>query len=661
MSRYIADIETNGLLKQLTKIHSLCLLDVDTEEVLSFTDDHPDYRSIKEGLDILANCEEFIGHNFMEFDLPAIQKVYPDWTYKGQLTDTLIVSRLIYTHLRQKDFDLLASKPDFPKYLIGRHSMEAWGMRLGFPKDDYKDRMKEKGIDPWENWNQDMQDYCEIDVKVNLAIYRHFLSMGFSEESWKLEHDTRRIIKRQEDYGFLFDTEAAASLYSVLVKERIELTNELVNTFGSFYVRAGRSKSAAKNMKRFVENPHGNTTRLKKVTAKEREADPSLIGDKRVQRGWYEHLTEGVSWCPVKLVQFNPGSRDHIAMRLIAKYGWKPTKLTPEGKPAVDEEVLASLKYPEAKLLNRYLLLNKRIGQLAEGKEAWLKRVKEDGRMHGKVQTNGAVTGRMTHSGPNMAQAPAPRSEFGAEMRACFKAPPGYMISGTDASGLELRCLGHYMARWDDGVYGDAAVKGKSSEGTDAHTVNQKAVGLKSRDSAKTWFYAFIYGAGDFKLGEIVAEDFGHHGASAGALTRAGKKSRSRIESNLPALGNLIKAVKSQAKKRGYLIGLDGRKLWVRSQHSALNTLLQGAGAIIMKKALVLLDDKLQELGYVPGYDYEFVANIHDEFQIEVRTSITKLVGKHAEESIYLAGKHFDFKTELAGESKSGANWAETH
>jgi DNA polymerase I-like protein with 3'-5' exonuclease and polymerase domains len=326
------------------------------------------------------------------------------------------------------------------------------------------------------------------------------------------------------------------------------------------------------------------------------------------------------------------------------RYGWVPKEFTKTGVPQIDESVLEKLEYPEAKLLNQLFLVEKRIGQLAEGTQAWLKQVSRMGRIHGSVNTNGAVTGRMTHSNPNLAQVPSSSAYKGHECRALFGPPKGMVQIGADASGLELRCLAHFMSRWDDGAYANAVLNG------DIHTVNQEAAGLPTRNQAKTFIYGFLYGAGPEKIGEIVGK--GRH---------AGVQLRRKFLNTLPALAALQMAIKNKVEATKTLKGLDGRTLSVRSSHSALNTLLQSAGALIMKKALVILDTDLQSRGLVPGIDYEFMLNIHDEFQIATRKEHSDHVASTAVACIRKAGEHFKFRCRLDGEAKVGASWADTH
>ena len=354
---------------------------------------------------------------------------------------------------------------------------------------------------------------------------------------------------------------------------------------------------------------------------------------------------------------------------------------TDQGKPRIDDAVLRKIEgIPQTALLSEYLLLEKRLGQIIGGAEAWLSNVR-NGRIYGRVTINGAVTGRMTHSKPNMAQVPASRSPYGHECRACFVATDGLSLVGADADALELRCLAHFMGRYDGGEYVRVVLEGNKDNGTDIHSVNCRALGMDpktlypaggkdqpGRDIAKTWFYAFIYGAGDEKLGVILGK--------TGKLTvnartgqmedktaiAAGRKSRASFLAALPALKSLVEAVQEKARADGRLIGLDGRTLYVRSPHSALNTLLQSAGAIIMKKALILLDNLLQDVdGFAPGLDYEFVANVHDEWQIECLPQHAEHIGKRAREALNLAGSFYNFRCPIEGQHVVGKSWAETH
>jgi len=670
------DIESDGLLDDITTIHCLHIRDRVTKKDYRFNsgkykDGSPAPRdgSIKDGLKMLEEADAICGHNIIGYDIEAIKKLNPTFKPKGKVVDTLVCCRVVWTDISDKDFARLRSgklPPEFKEGgLIGSHSLEAWGYRLGKYKGDFKPEhyINEETGEPhtWKTigFTQDMDDYCGQDVYVTDQLIDMIDSKQYSQDSLDLEHHVATIIRRQELYGFAFDEVAAMKLLATLQKRKAELEFSLIESFHPWYAPDGTRKGvreSGKSRNVWIEHDDGKAPLKKHKTR---------------QRGWLIEYTQGTQHTAIKLVQFNPSSRDHIADRLITLYGWNPVEFTDGGKPKVDETTLVGLSFPEAKLLNEYLMVDKRIGQLSDGKQAWLKKVR-NGRIHGRVNTNGAVTGRMTHSDPNLAQVPKCGSPYGAESRALFIHSKGCLV-GCDAEGLELRMLAHYMAKYDGGEYVNAVVNGKKEDKTDVHSVNQAVVSFNKRDNAKTLVYAFLYGAGDYKLGTIVLDDmteqrkaafFAKYPAGASrdaAIGRLGKSVKAKFFSGLPALKKLVDAVKDAVKKRGRVKSLDGRYLSIRSPHAALNTLLQGGGAIVMKKALVMLDDNLQQLGYREAGRYEFVCNVHDEFQIDSEESIAKEIGSLAASAIRRAGEHFGLKCPLAGAYEIGSNWAETH
>jgi DNA polymerase I-like protein with 3'-5' exonuclease and polymerase domains len=660
----IFDIETDGLLDELTKVHTLHILDKATGVRTRynegfFADGSPAPRdgSIADGLQLLAQADEVCGHNIINFDIPAITKVYP-W-FKLKLTcvvhDTVIYAPMIWPDIKERDAKAIKSgnRPfDFAKQkLVGKHSLKAWGMRLGVLKGDYDGE--------WTHFTQEMEEYAAQDPVTTEALWDKCVEKRFgdnSEESIRLEHDVAFIIGLQERYGFAFDTANAELLQIELIKKKAELEDQLRETFRPWYA---------------PERKHG-----KHVIMDPKRPNKTL------------GYTPGCVFTKIKLVSFNPGSRQQIANRLIELYDWIPVEFTDSGAPKVDETTLDSLDHiPAARLLVEYLTVDKRLGQLAEGDNAWLKKVRADGRIHGRVSTLGAITRRMTHWDPNMAQVPSIVNAkgtvpFGRECRALFMASTGMTLCGCDAEGLELRMLAHYMAKTDGGSYGDTVVNGDKDLGTDVHTVNKKLIRLNSRSSAKTWIYAYLYGAGVLKLGMVIYEDFtpeqreafnAQHKAGKAredAVKRLGIQARRRVEQGLPALGALQEKIKRLAAK-GFLPTLDGGRLKVRSAHSALNTLLQGGGAIVMKKALVILFRNLVEAGWVPnivtgalhrGDDVMgFVVNVHDEYQMEAPHHLADEIGQLGKDAIRLAGEAFALRCPLAGSFDKGRNWAETH
>jgi len=458
------------------------------------------------------------------------------------------------------------------------HSLAAWGQRLGFAKGDFTDF--DGGL------TQEMLDYCIQDTKVTAELYKHLtkeMENDFSKESIKLEHEVAIIIAEQERNGFKLNEAGAMQLLAELKTKLDAIQVEMATIFPPKITTGRTHKTSGKALKDIIE-------------------------------------------------PFNPGSRQQIAERLIAK-GWKPKKHTEKGSVIVDEEVLASLDYPEAKALAEYMMLQKRIAQV----ESWLKAVEADGRVHGRVITNGAVTGRMTHMSPNMAQVPNSGSPYGHECRDLWTVEKGYKLVGIDASGLELRMLAHYM---NDDVYTHEVTEG------DIHTANQTAAGLQTRNQAKTFIYAFLYGAGSAKIGSVV-----------GGSAKEGQKLIDSFLRNTPKLKALREKVSRIYAQKGWLPGLDGRKLLVRAEHSALNTLLQGAGAIVMKQAVVILHKRLRQA----KIDFKFVVNCHDEWQIETTPEDAEKVGQLGKQAIIDAGIVLNMRCPLDGEYKVGNSWRYTH
>lgn len=594
----IFDLETDGLLDEVSKIHCLVVKNTETGVVRTAVGD--DISTMLLALEELSKQGRILaGHNVIKYDIPVIKKLYPWFTVdETKVFDTLVATRLVWANVKDTD-NVLLKQEKLPGKLFGSHSLAAWGYRLGNYKGDYSGG--------WETFSQEMLDYCVQDVEVTASLYQKIIDKDYAQQALDLEHQVAWLMAKQERNGFHFDMKKAAELLGTLVQRRGELERELKEYFGSWEVQ----------LPDFVPARDNKTLGYKK----------------------------GIPVKKIKTVEFNPSSRDHIADRLITLYGWKPVDFTEGGKPMMDEVVLGRLTYPPCKQLTEYLLVQKRISQLNEGGQAWMKCEKK-GKIHGSINPNGAVTGRATHSYPNISQVPSSGSAYGPECRALFTVPDDWLLVGADASGLELRCLAHFMAKWDGGKYAEILLGG------DIHTENQKAAGLSTRNQAKTFIYAFLYGAGDAKIGSIT-------GGAAGE----GRKLKQKFLRSLPALGRLVEAVQGAAK-RGYLVGLDGRHIHVRSSHAALNTLLQGAGALVCKKWLVLLEEHLQAAGLKHGWDgdYAFCAWSHDECQIACRSpEVADAVRKMAEECVLKAGDYFSFRCPTAGESKVGKTWADTH
>lgn len=457
----------------------------------------------------------------------------------------------------------------------GGHSLDAWGKTLGLHKHHFKD---------FSGYSREMMEYCVRDVDLTAKVYKALVPTlkGFSARSIKLEHQIRAVVDRQEQNGFTLDVKEASLLVAKLSDESHKLREELQEVF-------------------------------------------KPITEIRVSEKTGKRLKD-------KVTVFNPGSRQQIAQRLM-NLGWKPKKFTEKGQPIVGEEILEKIDIPQAQLIATYLTLEKRVSQI----KSWIAVADENDKVHGRVMTLGTITGRMSHSSPNMAQVPAVYSPYGKECRALWKvSSEDYTLLGTDASGLELRMLAHYM---NDEAYTKEVVEG------DVHTANQKAAGLPTRDNAKTFIYAFLYGAGAGKIGQVV-----------NGTAKDGQRLIDNFLNNMPAL----KALRSKVDKlagRGYLIGLDGRVLNIRNKHAALNLLLQGAGAIVCKewlKFIIILATKAK-------LDFNLVASVHDEYQFEVRKGQEEAFGAITKEAMKLTEESLRVNCPLDCEYKTGLSWSDTH
>jgi len=576
MKQIVFDIEANGLTPD--KVWCIVACDIQSGEFTTWSGD--DLHCFKDWIKEQDELE-VIGHNIIGYDIPVLEQLLDVDFSKCKVTDTLVMSRL--------------AEPSRQ----GGHSLENWGQLLNQPKGEHSD---------WDNFSQDMVEYCRQDVRVNELVYHKlFLDLAnFGNQSIVLEGEVQRIISKQIKNGWVLDQEKSFILLAELKEKKYDLEDKVHQNFKPL------------------------PTFIKEVTPKvKKDGTYSVVGLKFLGEQW---TTAVAPFSRLDYPEFNLGSRQQIG-RYLQYFGWKPETFTEKGQPIVDESVLNKVKgIPEAELIGEYLMVQKRIAQI----QSWLDAVQDNGRVHGYVNANGAVTGRMTHSKPNVAQVPAGNAPYGKQCREVWTVPTGYKLVGMDASGLELRMLAHYM---NDKGYTNEILNG------DIHTANQLASGVETRNQAKTFIYAFLYGAGDAKIGSIV-----------GGSARDGKRLKEKFLRNTPALRKLRERV-GVASGRGYVLGLDGRRVAVRSEHAALNTLLQSAGAIVMKKALCLLD----EYATLHKIDYKFIGNIHDEIQTEVAEKDAERFGWLATACIEAAGKHYNLNCPLAGEYQVGGDWSETH
>jgi hypothetical protein len=598
---YVMDIETDGLYDQASKVHCMVLHDVQRSTTLSFDPD-----SIDSALEHLSRADVLIGHNICFYDIPVLKKLFPDIQINARIIDTLICTRLIWPKEVLYELDT-EQYPQVPKNLRGSASLKAWGWRLATHKIDFKD---------FTEYSQEMLDYCVQDVAVTSSLWKLISCQSYPESSLLLEHDFALAINRQIRSGVPFDLDAALDLVDELRTKETQLEAKLKEIFPPI-----------KHEHVFV---------------------PKVNNSKR-------GYVKGEPFTKVSYEEFNPGSRDQIAQRLGSKYGWKPERFTEKGNPVVDDDVLEKLPYPEAKALAEYMLVKKRLGQIASGNNAWIKLYNNDtGCIHGDLITNGCITGRCSHRNPNMGQVPASYSPYGKECRSLFTPPDGWDLIGIDAKALELRCLAGYLAIWDNGEYARLV----TDETIDIHTYNQKQFGVETRDISKRLLYGMLYGCGSVKAGSIIDPNL----KDENELRMLGRDAIDGFMRGVPALKALKLEIDKTIGLRGYLIGLDRRQLYCRSAFKGLNVLLQSAGAILMKQVVINIQKNIEEnLGLAYDHDWQQLLMVHDEVQITCKPQHTEAIREQAMLAFPQAQEFFGFRCLIEGDSRVGSSWAETH
>lgn len=630
MSRLaVFDLETDGLLDEVSVIHTLVIwngTDFLRYRSVSVADRKGCHGTIEQGLKLLQSFPAIMGHNIIRYDVKVIQKLYP-WFVAPRMYDTFLIGKVLYPDIEVGDWRRVVN--GYPKNLVGRHSLEAWGHRLEQHKGSYGKDM----ANPWARWSIEMEDYCVQDVLVTRLLGSRLAAKNPTDTLIELEQSFADLIWQMEINGNKLNIPLAESKYQELAKKRLALERTLVDlvppTIITMLTTSFDFEGQSFESKKDAQVAAREAYRHREVTLK------SL----------FDTITPGAP--KTKSTPFNPASRPQVVKFFVEKYRWKPEKLTDKGQPAIDEGVLKGMPYPEAVPLLQYFELNKMIGMLAEGKNGWLACVKKDGRIHGRVDTCGAVTRRCIHNTPNMGQIPKTK-----EWRELFGEP---IQLGVDAAGCQLRCLAHYMSRFDDGAYVKVVTEG------DVHTTNQLAAKLATRDNAKTFIYAFLFGAGDEKIGRITMPK----GTPEAQLKAAGKALKAQFMRGLPALKRLKDAISSKISIYGYLVSLDGGHLKIRSEHSALCTLLQHAEALLVKKATVLFFSKPEIVELMKAGKCKLISHTHDEFQTWFHPSVgvprVKELGLIAEECFAEAGRFFNFRCPIGGNAKVGDNWGSCH
>jgi DNA polymerase-1 len=609
----VCDIEADGLLASVTQVWCIVCKDWDTGEVFTWTPDT--LNEFNEWA--RAEVHQWIGHNFIGYDLRVLKKILNVKINPNRVTDTLLLSRL-QEYTRE-----------------GGHSLKNWGKILNFPKQEFDD---------FTQYTPEQLEYCINDVELTYKVAVYLKSEGKqfgSKESSKIEHLVQHRLEDQSEFGFALDVPKAHKLFAKLNGVAQKLEREILATSADLPIYAGPVEP------RYKKN-----------------GELSVVGLKFLD----DYTAAGGVFSRIDWQEFNLKSAKQKVKRL--EKWWKPTQRTQAYRKWVDarqRKKVTQIEFDEAtqlmwklseenfntisddapqelRQLGVYAMTYSRYKEV----EGWLDALGSDDRVHGNVFGLGAVTHRMSHVRPNMANVPANDSPYGEECRSCFVVgnPDTHVLLGCDAAGIQLRILAHYM---NDDEYTEAVAHG------DIHTKNLEFMGIDkgelidgrwtARANAKTFIYAWILGAGDEKIGSIIEGD-----------SEDGRRVKESFLNNIPALARL-KVEAATAAKLGGMVGLDGRWIEIKSAHFALSCYLQGGEAVIMKYAMLLWHSEVHRR----GLDARQVGIIHDEFQTEVAKEQADEVGEIQVNAIIEAGKHFKLNCPLNGEYKIGKNWASTH
>ncbi|MCP4899855.1 MAG: hypothetical protein GY906_23045 [bacterium] len=630
-----SDIEANGLDPDQVWCGHVKSVGGPLDGSQSFTWNGPRKFNIDAYVDHLIDLQRhgysLVFHNGLYYDIPVLRKL------------TRHADELIITPDRYLD-TLVMSRSEFPRRQPG-HSLADWGPNLGFDKIQIEDEQ-------WERWDPLMVERCAVDVEITEGVFRRVLERFAEDHSdtdknfvpWRAirtEHLCAIDCAAMSHLGMTLDVPYSQKLLSQFLTQKETEEARTLEVFQGVWERKGKPKN---------------------YKIKPNKRSP-FYGAIEPHDEWFV--------TPVRFAPFNPSSDDHIA-KVLTSRGWTPKVFTLKGRPKINDETLAEAArtIPDAYPLIEYRHTVKKIGQLNAPINSkgfgggWLQHVSPmDNRVRPHLNHCGTNTWRPSCAGPNLQQV-----EKSKEMRSAWLPTDGWYLVGADAEGIELRALGHYMAELDGGSYARAVVSGNKADGTDPHTILQRALVLPERDDAKTSIYAFIYGAQFPKLGSIMRGALIDAGIDPNerfpkwSNTKIGEWMADRIRDRVPGLIELKEDVTWAATDRGYLYGLLGHRLWVDAPYAALNVLFQAAGATIMKVARIIAAEYLKEEGLVDGRDYRFLLWVHDEYQVEAATQVAaEIVRTSLIRAIIDAGPELDLQCELGATAAIGTNWSETH
>lgn len=690
---YLFDIEADGLLDTISKIWCISIKDLSTGVNTLYGPDQ-----IQEGLEVLSQATEVWIHNGLGYDLPALKKVCNfELSPTCVVRDTLLLSYLLFS---DRALDDMSAGFDEINELIGSHSLEAWGKRLGHHKMDYQG-----GFD---QYTPEMGEYCKIDVEVLDALRKHLLATASGKkfdwsEAYELEKKFFLIAEEMREHGIAFDVERAERLHQDLQEQIIAIEKEIQEI-----IPATQEEMKTPDYWEVKVLSTGEVLRCRTRGECDQWRKDNKIKPKDCE------FVQGPN--RIRSIPFNPNSRPQVRQFLYDKYQWLSPKLTDSGEKLLEsqdyqtlakdygslsEEILRDCAFPEGQKFADYFLLSKISSFLSsrEGERGWLSLI-QDGRIHPKMLTMGCATFRCSHYQPNSAQVPhviadkvtkeplfGLKGRFGADCRSLFTASPGYVMVGADLSSIELVCLAHYLYPYDRGKYAKEVLDG------DVHMLSvnalKKIAGFTvSRGDSKTCTFGWAYGSGDYKLGLIIVpispeamEEFqtrrkwyiGNPSRikhkiwskatksrrmatpDEAAYTDIGNKVRVSLESGIDGLGELVSTLKEVSKNKRIRI-LD-RYVPVRSPHACLNTALQSCACIIMKKWVCMTD----EINKSQGVVVHPLLSIHDEWDVECLPEFVEAHSKNCIDGMRLAGESLGIRVPVRGSIKSGKTWLDVH
>lgn len=629
MKIYIFDLEANGFLDQATKVHCGVFKELDSDGIYRFTPEE-----IHDMLSFMEECDVLIGHNCIGYDFPLLKKLY-GFEYKGRKVDTMVMSRLL---------DPRRQSPPHCPNKRAPHSVEAWGYRVGRGKPEHDD---------WENYSPEMLHRCEEDTLIQELIYKELLkeAEGYNwRDAFLLTFRLFENLQKQEEYGWKVDKEYMEKCIDTLDRWVRRIDNAIQDKLPIIIeINETKAKDGTYN---YVRKPFLKSGKYSK-SVKDWYRNNNICIDSVIVVGPFSRITTR---------RADLDKRAEIIPFLLDQ-GWKPLEYNYSSTTGERTSPKLSKDDPFDGIegrLGKLVVKRTQCKHRRSSIEGLLGLIREDGAIP-SVINNLAVTGRATHR--NIVNIPRSGSFFGKQMRKIFSSREGMVLVSTDSAGNQLRQL---AARMEDDDYIKALVEGKESEGTDIHTLNQKRAGLPDRDTAKTFIYGFLFGAGNQKIGSIIS-----------GTAEDGRRLKEEFIRQLPALDGLLGKIsqewKETAKKRfnpkfnrmehydGIITGLDGRPIRVPSEHMLLVYLLQSDEAIHMAAAYNIAHKKIEREGLIYGKDYGFVAWYHDEFTIECKPEYAELIKKISEDSIKEAGDFYNIKCPHTGEGKIGKNWYEVH